>query len=301
MDDLRGSLALRNRCVFRMTGGDRLRYLNGQVTNDVRNAAPGRALYACVTNAKGKLEGDVYLAPHPDGSSYWLDAPVELREALHARLEKYIIADDVEVEDVTDEVGIWHVLGWEDLATTGWSRRANRFGVEGWDVLGAKSEAVLPAGIDAADPAAVEELRIASGIGLWGRELGPDVLPQEANLQERAIDFSKGCYIGQEVISRIKSAGKVNRVLRVMVTVEGDTHAPEPGDSLWAGNVEAGVVTSVSTKCRLRRIIALGYVKKAYAEPGTALICRGGENGRTCRVELRLAPVKDLNQKRGET
>ena len=284
-----------SRCVFRFTGTDRFRYLNGQVTNDLAKAAKDRAIYACVATAKGKLEGDLFLAPHPDGQSFWVDGPGELREALLARLEKFIIADDVAVEDLTAEVAIWHVLGQEPPATAGWNRRANRFGTEGWDVVATAGADPLR-GFAALDPAAVEEFRLACGVGIWGRELGPEVLPQEAQLQDRAVDFHKGCYVGQEVISRIKSVGKVNRELCVLVKVSDDEWPLAPGDSLWDGAAEAGWITSVSEPCRLPRIIALGYVKRGSCEPGTELTCRRADRDRFCRMEVRLAPLRELNE-----
>lgn len=295
MEALRGSLRLANRCVFRFSGSDRYRYLNGQVTNDLAKASRDRAIYACVATAKGKLEGELFLAPHPDGQSFWVDGPGDLREPLLARLEKYIIADDVEVADLTEQVAIWHVLGMDLPETGAWNRRANRFGTEGWDVVANAGEDPLR-GMATLDAAAVEELRIACGVGVWGPELGPDVLPQEANLQDRALDFHKGCYVGQEVISRIKSAGKVNRELRLMVKVSEDDWLPAAGDTLWDGAAEAGWITSVSKPCRLPRIIALGYVKRGSCEPGTELTCRGADRDRFCRMEIRLAPLRDLNE-----
>lgn len=293
MRELEGSLALRDRCLFQLTGEDRLRYLNGQVTNDVRKASAERAVYACVTTAKGKVEADVFVAPAPDGGSLWVDGPGELREALQARLEKYIIADDVAVEDFTDRVAFWHVLGGAGPEVSGWKRRANRFGVEGWDVLRFPGEAVAWEGSAPVDPEAVEELRIAQGVARWGRELGPEVFPQEAGLEERALDFHKGCYIGQEVISRIRSAGKVHRELRLILPLRGEEMGPRAGDGLWAGDQPVGQITSVSQRRRFPRMVALGYVKRGHGDPGAELTCRGSEPDRICRVELRLPPLQE--------
>ena len=99
---------LSGRAKFMLSGADRVRYLNGQVTNDVRHAKEDEAIYACVTNAKGRIEGDVFLHASPlNGGCLMLDAEAGLRESLGARLEKYIVADDVEIRDVTEE---WHLL-----------------------------------------------------------------------------------------------------------------------------------------------------------------------------------------------
>ena len=104
-----GCVDLSARAKWRLSGADRVRYLNGQVTNDVRTARADEALYACVTNVKGRIEGDVFI--HAEGDSLILDAPEALRESLGMRLEKYIIADDAVLEDITDEWRLWHVIG----------------------------------------------------------------------------------------------------------------------------------------------------------------------------------------------
>src|SRR6266581_2395569 len=96
------------RAKFRVTGTDRFRFLNGQITNDLRKAGEAVALEACVLNAKGKLNGHIFIAPL--GESFLFDAEPELREALRTRLERYVIADDVQIEDVTDEFSLFHVL-----------------------------------------------------------------------------------------------------------------------------------------------------------------------------------------------
>src|SRR6266581_3515100 len=96
------------RTKLRVTGSDRLRFLNGQITNDVRKATESAAIEACVLNAKGKINAHVFVSATPD--CLWMDAAPELRELLFARLERYVIADDVQIEDVTDRLSIFHVL-----------------------------------------------------------------------------------------------------------------------------------------------------------------------------------------------
>jgi folate-binding Fe-S cluster repair protein YgfZ len=100
--DLSGSAKLR------ITGSDRLRFLNGQVTNDVRKASESAAIEACVLSAKGRMNGHVFLSAARD--CFLADADPDLRHALIARLERYVIADDVQIEDVTDRLSIFHVL-----------------------------------------------------------------------------------------------------------------------------------------------------------------------------------------------
>src|SRR6188768_1468566 len=100
---------LSSRTKLRIVGSDRLRYLNGQVTNDVRKASATSAIYACVLNAKGKIDADIFVAT--DGATFLMDADPGMGDQLMARLERYIIADDVQVEDVTNDFALFHVIG----------------------------------------------------------------------------------------------------------------------------------------------------------------------------------------------
>src|ERR1700704_2546777 len=96
------------RLKLRISGKDRLRFLNGQITNDVRKATPSNAIAACVLNAKGRLDAHIFLSA--DSDSFVIDAEPELRQALPQRLERYVIADDVQIADVSDRFSIFHVL-----------------------------------------------------------------------------------------------------------------------------------------------------------------------------------------------
>ena len=121
------------RTMLRVTGNDRLRFLNGQITNDVRKASEAVAVEACVLNAKGKINAHIFLSAAPE--CFWIDADPELRGALPGRLEKYVIADDVQIEDVTDRFSIFHVLSrtapnLSDCRIVS----ARRFADPGWDV-----------------------------------------------------------------------------------------------------------------------------------------------------------------------
>ena len=104
----RGFFDFSARAKFRVTGADRFRFLNGQITNDLRKASETNAVEACMLNAKGKLNAHVFL--NALGESFLVDAEPDLRDALHARLERYVIADDVQIEDVTDEFSLFHAL-----------------------------------------------------------------------------------------------------------------------------------------------------------------------------------------------
>ena len=280
----RGALLdLSARAQWRLTGADRVRYLNGQVTNDIRRVRADAALSACVTTAKGKLSGIIYVSAGAD--SLRIDAEPELCEPLTARLERYIIADDVALEDVTEQESLFHLIppGVFDGYPGAEVRTATRFAKPGFDILVPRAEhdrllehlatshVVIP-------PELAECLRIEAGVPAWGTELTEDTLPPEAGLDRTAIDYHKGCYIGQEVISRLKSVGHVNRQLTGFTAPEGlaagMTLHPDAEPEKTAGEI-----TSAAWSFGLESWAALGYLKRAFAAaalhartPGGAII-----------------------------
>jgi len=268
---------LSGRAKLRITGSDRLRFLNGQVTNDVRKASESAAIEACVLSAKGRMNGHVFLSAGQD--CFLADADPELREVLLARLERYVIADDVQIEDVTDRLSIFHVLApTRPAAGDGWRLvSARRFTESGWDVwIDAKLHDVVARQLSSAfrflDAASAEVFRVEEGIPRWGRELTEEIIPIEANLEGRAIDYEKGCYIGQEVISRIKMSGQTNKRLCGLVSLRD---APlSTGMKLTATgekSKEAGWITSATRSERLGKEIALAYVKRGFNSAGNGL------------------------------
>ena len=144
---------LSSRVKLRVTGVDRVRYLNGQITNDVRKATASQAIHACLLNAKGKINADIFVVVQAE--SFLVDSEPEMREQLPARLERYVIADDVQVEDVTDEFALLHVIGGEASLwpAEGTVVQAERFGCAGTDVwLGRSEHEAALAGIGGAAP-----------------------------------------------------------------------------------------------------------------------------------------------------
>ena len=261
------------RTKLRVTGADRVRFLNGQTTNDVRKAGAEATQESCVLNAKGHLDAHVFLSATPN--DIWIDADQELRELLQTRLERYVIADDVKIEDVTDQFALFHVLADSEPKISGakFCFRSQRLGIDGWDlwVAAPRAEAIksaLAADYRAMDESEWETLRIENGIPRWGRELTPAIIPPEANLAARAIDYEKGCYIGQEVISRMKMSGQTRQRL-CGVTSE---KALAPGMELHAGTKVVGHVTSAVFSKRMNAHIALAMIKRGYTETGTSLV-----------------------------
>ena len=289
-------LDLSGRTKLRITGNDRLRFLNGQITNDVRKATETKAIEACVLNAKGKINAHIFVSAAPD--CFFIDAAPELRETLVTRLERYVIADDVQIEDVTDQLSIFHLLS--RTAPNLGARRiisANRFGEPGWDIWTERTlyDAVLQQlspTYGLLDHAAAEIARIEHGIPRWGRELTDEIIPIEANLEERAIDYEKGCYIGQEVISRIKMSGQTNKRLRGLISLE---NIPlQPGMKLAATSAkgkEAGWITSATRSEKIGKEIALGYVKRGFNDLGARLDALMSDSGTATAIAIEVVPL----------
>jgi folate-binding protein YgfZ len=302
-----GCVDLSARAKWRLAGADRVRYLNGQVTQDVRHASTRHSLYACVSNVKGKIEGDLFVHVHEQTEALLLDSEPGLRETLGARLEKYIIADDAELTDVTEEWLLWHLFGalpqeaWqaETEAAGGHVVAAARFGGPGID-LWVPAQAAQAGPLSAlihtshallsADDA--EAWRILKRLPKYPNELNPDAFPPEAGLEQRAMSFTKGCYIGQEILSRIKTTGKMPRTL-----VAWEADAPETavaeGDEFYVTGetgapVTVGNVTSV-TRHPLRGVATgLAYVRQAAAAADSMLLVGNGmpRIGQTVRISL---------------
>jgi folate-binding protein YgfZ len=266
------TFVLSSRARWRLTGPDRVRYLNGQVTSDVTGLKEGQVGYAAVCTAKGRMEGDVYIAEH--GGEFFLDADGDLRESLGARLEKYLIADDAVFEDVTASWSLSHVFGAmaPPVPESAFALRHARFGLPGHDVWIPGSDAVIMG--DSVEADVVETLRLESGLPKWGAELTVNTLPPEAGPHLlAAISYTKGCYVGQETIARLKSVGHVNRTL---VFLQSESTAfPAPGAKLMQGEKEAGTVTSGGFSPRLDKGVALGYVPRQAAVEGNIFVTNG--------------------------
>jgi folate-binding protein YgfZ len=270
--------------TLRVTGNDRLRFLNGQITNDVRKAGEAAAVEACVLNAKGKINAHIFVAAAPE--CFWIDAAPELREAFPARLERYVIADDVQIEDVTDRLSIFHVLSRTAPSLSDCRIvSVRRFAERGWDLWADAAvhddvSQQLSSAFDLVDSAAGEIMRIEQGIPRWGRELTDEIIPIEANLEERAVDYEKGCYIGQEVISRIKMSGQTNKRLCGLISLDDiPLQAGMRLTSTAEKGKEAGWITSATRSEKIKKEIALGYVKRGFNNPGVKLAAASPSGG----------------------
>jgi len=285
-----------------MGGADRERFLSGMVTCGVRDLGDGGGTYGFFTNRKGGVIADFALLALED--RFLLELPPGRGDAVADHLRTYILADRVELERVNDPVPL-AVAGPEakrllrDLvggvlpatAETRWGsgpaeigtvpvRVASRplLGVDAWTVWvaadGAEpvARAILDAGVRPAGRDALEVVRIEAGIPLWGTDYDDTNLPQEVGPDE-ALNFTKGCYLGQEVVARIHYRGGVNRRL-VGLEFDGD-EPPGTGTELLLDGRPVGRVGSVTVSPILEGPIGLAVVHKKAAEPGTRLDVAG--------------------------
>lgn len=266
------------RVKLRLTGADAFRFLNGQMTNDLRKATETSTIQASVLNAKGKLSAQVFISA--DGDAFVLDADPELREKLSARLDRYIIADDVPIEDVTDRFAIFHVASEAppNVLQPARSVVANRFGIPGHDLWFEKEgierdrvrEQLAETGAFC-DAECAEVFRIERGIPRWGRELTDEIIPVEAGLEATSIDYFKGCYVGQEVISRMKMSGQTNKRLCGLISLSAQPLEAGMRLKPESEEKEVGWITSAARSPRLEKEIALGYVKRGFNAIGSRL------------------------------
>ncbi|HEX9940712.1 MAG TPA: glycine cleavage T C-terminal barrel domain-containing protein [Thermoanaerobaculia bacterium] len=280
-------------------GADRHRFLNAYVTCDVKDLASGEGAYGFFTNPQGRILSDVVVLAHED--RLWAQVAPGQEEAIASHLKKYMLADRVEVRGLEDMLpislvgpGAAEALGRAELPLPGdWRhvrsmvhgtevalQRTGRLGVEAYTLWVSASIAKLlverlletpgakPAGFEA-----LEVLRTEAGIPRCGRDFGPGNFPQETGAEE-AVSYTKGCYLGQEVVARIHYRGGVQKMLRGLAFEAGA--APAPGAPLLFEGRAAGTATTVVESPALGRPIGLSILHRRAAEPGTRLDIEGG-------------------------
>ncbi len=267
-------------------GPDAAEYLQGQITNDVEALEPGTGCYAALLERKGHIQGDMRVLRLEDGG-VWLDTEPESTPAVLRHLQMYSVGREVEIEDAGEEWAIVSLIGPRALELSGFDGLAPEHAQrirnwEGAEVLGVATDvgvdllarrdgiAALPellegAGAIEVSEAAAEIVRVESGRPRFGAEISPEVMPAEAGIVERAVDFEKGCYIGQEPVARLHYRGKPNRRLCGLRLT-----APAPsGERLRLGEREVGSLATVCISPALGPI-ALALVRRE-AELGAVL------------------------------
>jgi|SRR5882672_7919473 len=292
-----GVFDLSSRAKIRLTGEDRVRWLNGMVTNNVRDLAPDHGVYAFLLNPQGRILGDLYA--YNRGASLLVDtAQSQLAKVLEI-FDRYIIMDDVEVSDVSAKLTAAGVTGtgsravmkaagievpvlrplevrdltWREIPITlvrGEDEKREAYEI--WlapEHAGKLREALRAYGAAPVGTAALELYRIARGIPRYGQDIRERDLPQETE-QMRALNFTKGCYVGQEIVERIRSRGAVHRTFAGFLI---DGPLPAPGTKIQAEDKDVGEITSAASLPLADgdRAVALGYIRREVAESGKSL------------------------------
>lgn len=294
-----GLMDLSHRTLLRFTGADRLSFLQGMVSNDVKGLATGEGIYAAFLDIKGKVLADarVFCA----NEIFLVELLESLKEKILTHLSRYLVADDVEITDWAGQYATISLAGPkarpffseflppEEIPSKELSHRtvsvgesdvrlvrSTHTGAEGFDLF-IETKDFLPVmsyiqergkrfSLRWIGTEAQEILRIEAGIPRYGVDIDEDNLLLETGL-DQAVSFQKGCYLGQEVLERIRSRGHVNKKL-VGIVLEGDKAAGR-NDTIHAGEKEIGKVTSSILSPALQRPLALGYIHCDYIQPGT--------------------------------
>jgi glycine cleavage system T protein len=293
-----------HRAKFAVRGADRARFLQGMVTNDVKMLAAGQGASAALLNAQGHLLADLCVYREEEG--YLIDIDADLRDKALKTLQHFVIMDDVILQSLdlfalafegprsrpllekTLHIDIPAMQEFDHFATNygGSPARvvcASATGEEGYQVWApikgilavwgaacgqAPTYDMLPCGTEA-----LEILRIEAGIPRYGSELDEDTLLLEAGLLN-AVSFTKGCYVGQEIVERIRTQGHVN--WKLVGLVSETLQLPRVGEKLLAGGKEIGEVTSACFSPHLHKAIALAYVRREVADPGVKVALASG-------------------------
>jgi folate-binding protein YgfZ len=291
-----------------VSGKDRASYLQGLLTNDIVALAAGHGCYTAYLTAQGRMIADMYVYELGDVLLLTMDPAV--KDLVLTKLDQFIFSEDVQLGDVTDSYSQITLLGPESpeqLATvlsgvspealrgltehgnlrTEWNAelaivtRVTDTGEPGFDVFverkngDAAMAAMIAAGAVLLDRQTAETLRIEAGVPLFNRDMDAETIPLEAGIESRAISFTKGCYVGQEVVIRVlhRGHGRVARKLVGLVLSGGQP--PAASAVVRGGDRDIGRVTSSTRSPALQRPIALAYVHRDFVAPGTAVTVDG--------------------------
>ena len=282
-------LDLSGRGKIRATGEDRARLLHAMTTQQVEQMKPGEGAYAFFLNAQGRILGDVNLFCLEE--YFLLDTEPETRQKLFEHLDRYIIADDVTLEDPTEQMATIAVEGPQAATvldklgapipeapyqTRAWGdrivARVSSTASEGFFVFlpasGKRELAEQLAGVPEASAAEARLVRIEHGHPRYGEEITERYLVQETG-QTHAVNFTKGCYLGQEIVERVRSRAQIHRVLR-RLEIDG-FEPPAAGTKLTSGGADAAEIVSSAYSPALAKVVAMAYVRVQFAEPGSEL------------------------------
>jgi glycine cleavage system T protein len=293
-----GIADLSDRGKLRLSGKEHLKFLQGMLTNDVMKLEDGKGMYAAVLTVKGRMVSDMRVYREKD--SVLMDLEPGLNTKVGELLKKYRLSYKAAIDDLTESMGLIsvygphapelleRVIGKENLPASEFDHlragvdgrevhiiKTRRTGEECYDIYSlpdgladlwgllmdeGKAYGIKPVGRDALDV-----LRIEAGIPMYGIDMDEETIPIEAGIWS-ALNFEKGCYVGQEVVARIRWRGHVNRHLAGFISSGA---ALERGADVYSGEKKIGIVTSGAFSPALGKQVALGYIRREFKEPGT--------------------------------
>jgi folate-binding protein YgfZ len=291
-----GIYDLASRAKIQLTGNDRVRWLNGMLTNNIRDLAVGHGVYAFLLNPQGHILGDLYA--YNRGEAILVDTDRSQLEKILATFDHYIIMDDVEVTNLNEQMTAVGLAGpdakrvleaagfnvpalqplqvadveWNGIATIMIAGEQERYpSFEVWHAPDKSRDALAAlehAGGKRVSSEALELYRVALGIPRYGQDIRERDLPQETE-QQRALNFSKGCYVGQEIVERIRSRGNVHRKFTGF-RLEGSQPRPGASIQLPDQDKEIGLITSVAVipAASGDQAVALGYIRREASGEG---------------------------------
>ena len=294
-------LSERPRCAYiEIRGTDRASFLQGLLTNNIETLTEGDGCYAAYLTPQGRVITDLDVFNF--GDVLLIEMDVSVRELLFDRFEALVFAEDVQIVDLGSEwtsIGLYGPEAGRLLQDVSGSLykglmpyqhcpvkicdiavqliRTDSIGIPEFRIVGLRPAvekihtSLVSRGVCEVSNVSLESVRVESGRPMFGKDIDENTIPLEAGIEDRAIDFDKGCYVGQEVIIRIlhRGQGRIARKLVGLTLADGsESDVPEKGAKLWSNDVEAGRVTSAVYSPALDRPIALGYVTRAYSEPG---------------------------------
>ncbi|MDX1979524.1 MAG: glycine cleavage T C-terminal barrel domain-containing protein [Bryobacteraceae bacterium] len=276
---------------FRALGEDRARLLHAMSTNHIQQLAPGQGCYTFFLNAQGRILADAVILCLED--CFLLDTEAEAHATLFEHLDRYIIADDVTLEDARSDlaaIGLQGPKAAELLMSLGAPAPAQDYQHQSWEgaivarvaggfrifppavLHGALWERLLASGAIPATPEESNIVRLEQHQPRYGDDITDRYLVQETQ-QLHAIHFSKGCYVGQEIVERVRSRGQVHRLLTPLLI---DSPAPPAkGTHLKSGETDAGELTSAAYSPALGKVVAFAYVRAEHLRPNHPLAIDG--------------------------
>ncbi len=286
-----------------LTGGDRASFLHALLTNDIAGLAKGHGVYAAYLTPQGRMISDMRVIE--TGNRMLLGVAADVAGPLAVRLDRLVFSEDVQAKDVSGELAAIGVHGpsaarmiqdasatsvnglssqYDNVTTSSMTIvRDDALGLPGYDLYVPAGEAdamrakLVDAGAVQVSEETGETLRIEAARPRFGIDMHTDTIPLEAGIENRAISFTKGCYVGQEVIIRVMHRGHGRVARRLVSLVVSGEAVPVRGATIQLADRVVGEVTSAAASPRLAAPLALGYVQREHAAPGTELTINGSQ------------------------